>query len=140
MKEFDQQPKPAARVASLLKKFDLLPPRKGNAVEVVKKRFQVASRAFSNPRSGLSKAVELLRESFETLKRRLAQDPPKVISQKALRDLARRRRIAVQVYARSFHNFCHIHQLAPTRRTLAEFERSLRQTGLLPWKSTEDRP
>ncbi len=120
------QPKRAAEVVLLLKRFDLLPDGTGRRSEWVKRRHRLDVRDLKDRFSELGTLTRLLRTTFNHLREHLAPEPVKPVSRKRLVKQARRWRIPVSVYERYFRDFC---RLAPARANaegLRQFEANLR--------------
>jgi hypothetical protein len=120
------QPKRAAEVVLLLKRFDLLPAGTGRRSEWVKRRHRLDVRDLKDRLSELGALTRLLRTTFNQLQEHLAPEPVKPVSRKRLVKQARRWRIPVSVYERYFHDFCRLAPAKADAEGLRQFEANLR--------------
>jgi len=126
MSELKRQPKPAAWVATLLEKFDFLPPGRGNPADRVKKRYQRDARKAADPQTVLGNVVDLLRTTFRMLREHLAPEPVEPVPLHVLRQKAKRWGVSLEKFSRGFEDFCQLHRLTPDRPGLKEYEVALR--------------
>ena len=126
MTALNGQPKRAAEVAVLLKRFGLLPAGPGRRSEWVKRRYRLDARDLKDRFSGLGTLTALLRMTFDDLKEHLAPQPVKPVSRDRLLKQARRWRIPVSVYERRFRDFCQLAATKANAEGLRKFEANLR--------------